>query len=524
MRADYEAKTEINAGHMIRFVIPKEYKDHDIRRASLIELIANSLDAKPSTIEINFDYQRGVLEVIDDGNGMSEESFYKEYHNITPSKTFGSGIGFAGQGAKLALNFCSKVLTETFSPSYKGYSEWHLEGEDAPYQIYSNQTLGLDHPGTKITLYLDDKSITYYTPELIEQILKEHYFPLLDEELLKAYMGKLPILIEGRGVSPTFTYRPIYKRGLKFFVNGKQIKQQPLQNILEEQKQIWVIIERKKRVKGLIGLARNEIEEDLQGVAICSFGKVIDRTWFKKEPREKQRIVGWIEAPPLIEAVTTDKCSFQRGNPIWEGFFRNAQAEFAKWLDEIGLAEKLLKRKADFPNLEKEINSILKSLPELELAAWGSKAQRDVAIPDEAGEQRELSEGTQKVDGTKGGRTKGGGVSVYPGNEPGQAPTEKSGLGTLATNHRRTIRGGIRLGQEENPSSEKEARFDGETAIINVSHPAYKRAEKSKLLDYHCVKSIALSLIEFSLERDPEPSYQKAFELSQRFFTLWGKQ
>jgi len=281
-------------------------------------------------------------------------------------------------------------------------------------------------------------------------------------------------------------------------------------------------MQRRKKVKGLFGLAREEVEETLQGVAICSFGKVIERTWFKKEPHEKQRIVGWIEAPPLIKAVTTDKCSFQIRNPIWEGFFRNAQAEFAKWLDELGLAEKLLERKADFFNLEKEINSILKSLPEL--AVFGSRIQRDVAILDETGEQRELGEGTQKVKGTKGGETRGEGVSVYPGNELGQAPTLEQGPGSTATNHQRTIRGGIRLGREENAGSEKEARFDGETVIINVSHPAYKRAEKDKSLNYHQVKSVALSLIQFNLERDPQPSYQKAFELSQKFFTLWGKQ
>jgi len=522
MRPDYEAKTEINAGHIIQFVIPKEYKV-PIRIASLMELIANSLDAKPTVIEINFAYEKGILEIIDDGDGMSKESFRKEYHNITPSKTFGSGIGFAGQGAKLALNFCFKVVTETFSRSYKGYSEWRLEGEDAPYRIYDNQTLSLDHFGTKVTLYLDDKSITFYTLDLVEQTLKEHYFPLLDKELLRTYVGKLPILIEGRGASPVFSYRPIYERGLKFFINGKQIIQQSLQDALEEQKEVWITIERKKKVKGFFGLAREGIDETLQGVAVCSFGKVIERTWFKKEPREKQRIVGWIEAPPLIEAVTTDKCGFQIRNPIWEGFFRNAQAEFAKWLDEIGLAEKLLERKADFSNLEKEINSILKSLPEL--AVFGSRVQRDVAILDETGEQRELGEGTQKVKGTKGGETGGEGISVYSGDEPGQAPTGKFGSGPTAINHQRTIRGSsIRISSAERPDLEEEAWFDGETATVNTSHPAYKRAERDKLINYHQVKSIILSLIKFNLDKDPEASYQKAFELSQKFFTLWGKQ
>ncbi len=47
---------------------------------------------------------------------------------------------------------------------------------------------------------------------------------------------------------------------------------------------------------------------------IWTYGKVIERTYFKKEPKEKEKIIGGIEAPYLIEAITTDKCRFQKGN------------------------------------------------------------------------------------------------------------------------------------------------------------------------------------------------------------------
>jgi sulfite reductase alpha subunit-like flavoprotein len=98
---------------------------------------------------------------------------------------------------------------------------------------------------------------------------------------------------------------------------------------------------------------------------ICTYGKVIQRTYFKKEPKEKEKIVSWIEAPYLLEAVTTDKCRFQNGNKVWEGFFRRTQNEFSKWLEETGLIARPLRRELDYNNLEKEINSILKNIPEL---------------------------------------------------------------------------------------------------------------------------------------------------------------
>jgi hypothetical protein len=518
----YEGKSEVKIGHLIRVVIPQQYHFKP-QIASLIELIANSLDANPSVIEINFDRNKGLLEVGDNGSGMDESDF-KEYHNIAATtKGKGDAIGFAGQGAKLALNFCSKVVTETWSKSYRGYSEWQLKGDDAPYRIYHNKGLGLNHLGTKVTLYLDDESRNFYTQELIEQILKEHYFPLLDDMLLKSYTGESPVLGDEESTSLKI-YRPRYKKGLKFFVNGEAIAEQPIQDMLESQKKISVTAYGKPKARGFFGLAKDGLPEVLQGVAICTYGKVIERTWFKKEPREKQKIGGCIEAPYLIKdgAVTTDKCGFQRGNKSWEGLFRKAQTEFAKWLEEIGLSQRLLERKADFSGLEREINSILKNLPELTF--FGARTQRDVAIRDEKGEPRELGDGTQKVNGTKGGGTEGGGVSVHPGAELGRAPTGKLGSGTTATNHQRTIRGGVRISTDERPDLKEEAWFDGETVFINKLHPAYSKAERRGFLDYHFVKSIALSLIKFNLDKDPEPSYQKAFELSQRFFRLWGEQ
>jgi len=528
-----KGKSGFDIRHYVYSVLPSQYERAEPQIASFMELIANALDASridlypslrnagASRIEININSGKGILEVTDYGIGMDKHQLAKYHDFIASTKKTGKEIGFAGQGAKLALKFCSKVVTETWFESYKGYSEWQLEGDDAPWEITDNKTLQLDHRGTKVRLYLDSESKTFYTEELIKEILTEHYLPLLDPRLLRVYTGEMPVL-EGKG-STLRIYKPIYDKGLKFILNDEAIAKEPIQDMLARQDEVSLSVYGKPKARGFFGLAKDSIPEVLQGVAISTYGKIIERTLFKKEPREKQKIVGWIEAPYLIEAVTTSKCRFQRGNKTVEGFFRKAQYEFSKWLEEIGLSEKPVEGKSDFLNLEREINSILKNLPQFTF--FGLRTQRDVAIPDEAGEQRDLGEGTQKVQGTKGGATAGEGVPVYPGDELGQAPTEKFGSDRAATNHQRTIRGSsIRISTAEKPDLEEEAWFDGETATINVSHPAYTRAERDKLVNYHQVKSIILSLIKFNLDNDPEASYQKAFELLQKFFTLWGEQ
>lgn len=157
------------------------------------------------------------------------------------------------------------------------------------------------------------------------------------------------------------------------------------------------------------------------------------------------------------------------------------------------------------------------------MSFFGSRNQRDVAIPDVSGEQRRMGEGTQKVPGTIGGQATGEGVSVHPGEEPGQAPTLETGEGATATPKPRIVRGGIRIAQDERQDLDKEAWFDGETATVNKSHPAYEKARTSGLLSYHLLKTVIFSLIEFSLERESEASYQRVFELQEKFFRTWGE-
>jgi len=487
-----KGKSGFDIRHYVQSVLPSQYGRAEPQIASFMELVANALDASridlypslrgagASRIEISIDSGEGILEVIDYGVGMDKDQLVK-YHDFIASTKTGKEIGFAGQGAKLALNFCSRVVTETWSKSYKGYSEWQLKGDEAPWEIKDDRVLQLDHRGTKVTLYLNPESKTFYTEELVKAILTEHYFPLLDPVLLKVYTGEVPMLTDKE--STLRIYRPIYDKGLKFILNGEVIAKEPIQDMLTRQDEVSLSVYGRSKARGFFGLAKDNAPEVLQGIAISTYGKIIERTLFRKEPREKQRVTGWIEAPYLIEAVTTDKCRFQIGNKTWEGFFRKAQAEFSKWLDEIGLSEKPAERKPDFSNLEREINSILRSLPELTF--FGSRTQRDVAILDETGELRELGEGTQKVRGTKGGETEGEGISVYPGDEPGQAPTLKLGADVSAMPHQRIIRGGVGFAYEERPELEKEARFDGGTVYKNIAHPAYQRAEKEKLLSYH---------------------------------------
>jgi len=465
--------------------------------AAIIELVANALDAGASRIDINLRPEEGTLEVTDNGHGMGEKEF-REFHDFASStKTRGSGIGFAGLGAKLALNFCSKIVTETRSSSFWGTTEWRLEGDEAPY--YSIDQKSLKHEGTTVKLYLDKKSRNYYNVDLIRQILYEHYFPLVDDELRTAYR------------------KDVYKNNLTIFVNGKEVVEDSfLKNCVGSPHKFYITVYRKPKAYGIFVLLEEEKSNVLEGVAVCCWGKVIERTFFKKEPRDKKRIVGWIEAPYLIKAVTTDKCRFQKGNKLWEGFFRKAQKEFADWLDKVGLIERVGQKERGQMELEHELNKIIKQLPEL--TYFSSHIRQPVV---EGGDEQILRREAQPPSNTamEGQRA----ATTAPRDESDKAHYRLLG-GDYKTNERtRTIKGGIRLAFEDRMDIPKESWFDGETVTINKVHAAYLRAEREKLLNYHILKCAAMSILEFNMEREPEPSYKKIFETSEKFFRLWGQ-
>src|SRR3989338_2061711 len=104
-----------------------EMYPYDVTEVVVVELVANSLDAKAARISINYDSKNKILVVEDDGTGMTTSQF-DEYHDFAAGlKKKGTGIGFAGLGAKISFNVADRVVTETKSKSFSGGSDWCLE-------------------------------------------------------------------------------------------------------------------------------------------------------------------------------------------------------------------------------------------------------------------------------------------------------------------------------------------------------------------------------------------------------------
>jgi len=126
----------------------------------LIELIANSIDAGATVVDVAIEATAPkVIRVVDNGKGMSRSEF-DQYHNLgSLSKAKGTGIGWAGVGAKLYLDRCRAVYTETKSQTFEGASRWFLpRGQRGPVwdDVPNRQILG-GRRGTAVEILVTDR-------------------------------------------------------------------------------------------------------------------------------------------------------------------------------------------------------------------------------------------------------------------------------------------------------------------------------------------------------------------------------
>jgi hypothetical protein len=483
----------------------------EVAEVVLVELIANALDAKPTRISIGYSKQEKILVVADNGRGMTSEIF-DQYHDFAAGlKTRGTGIGFAGVGAKVSFNIATKVITETCSDSFTGGSEWCLQTKNKlVWQDIAPKHL--KGKGTRVEVHFKpDATITYSTTKEIKNILQRQYLPLLDSEFIDLY-GRLNY----------------YSTNLRFVVNGEVIEPAKLEEAFEL-KNVRKFKPQKSGKKvgyGVLGLAGHPypLAPDICGVLLCTHGKVVKADLFNQFPGDfGSQILGVVEIPDFVNFLTTSKTDFIRRwrHAEFEKLYDPIRQEFKTWLGHLGVQSSDIYDPDEVTKIERELKKIIEEVPELS-ELLGFRMRKDVLRHDLGGEiSAQAHEGVEATFPDGEGKAGTGTGLQDVGDQPGEALIEDQESGTQSAKPiSRTSRRGPKVTFKKAPERVDLAWVDGNNVVINIGHPCYEKVHSNntaKRLYY--LFSIAIAVQRFMASG----SDTQEFIFADKMMSAWGK-
>ena len=482
----------------------------EVAEVIIVELIANSLDSRATTIQIDYQPNEKVLLISDNGKGMSSTDF-EQYHDFAAGlKTRGMGIGFAGVGAKISFNIATRVLTETFSENYSGGSNWYLKSKRS--LIWDDiQPSHLKQNGTRVeVLFNAEAPISYSTTKDIIRILKRHYLPLLDEKFLALY--------DALGY---------YPKELRFIINGQLINPIHMEKefALEKVNEFLPKVTGKRIGFGIIGLSTIDypLSSDICGLVLCTRGKVIKADMFNQFPGEfGPRILGVAEVPGFIDFLTSAKTDFMSGRKSreFEKLYNPFRQEFKNWLKDLGVPIQDVVETNEALKLERELKRLLDDIPELG-EFFGFRTKKNILQRNTGGTTNAITQnGIEPTYPIGDGESGAGTGPVDIGNAEGEAleASEENAV-IKATPITRTARLGPKIGLLKADNRTELSWVEGNNIVINIAHPAYKKiSSNSQARRLHCIYAIAFAIQKFISE-----SRTDYLSFPDRMLKAWGE-
>ena len=503
-------ESSVNFQNLIRDLA--EMYPQEVAEVVIVELIANSLDAGATRISIDYNLTQKTLIVADNGQGMDAAQF-DQYHDFAAGlKTRGTGIGFAGVGAKISFNIADRVITETVGRRFKGGSDWYMESnkklvwdEIRPAHLSDN--------GTRVEVrFRHDITPSYTTRRDLVTLLQRNYLPLLDVDFLKLY-----------------EHLGIYSNTFRFIINGEEVSPGNVAEEFIQGKIKKFFPERGGKMVGfgVLGLAEFDypLGQDICGVLLCTHGKVIKADLFNQFPGTfGPRLFGLVEIRDLVNFLTTSKTDFIRGRGRlreFERLYDPVRQEFKTWLGELGVQQPETGDSDEAARLEREIRQLSEQIPELS-EFFGFRSRVSVLQHDRDGETNaNIYQGADITfpdgDGT-GGKTSG---PLEPGDERGESLVENQGNGTTrATPISRRARQGPMITFDSRADRIDLAWVDGNSVVINSGHPSYRKANANPTARrIHSLFAIASAVQRFNTSEDAIDDIM----FMDRMMAAWGE-
>lgn len=480
----------------------------DIDEVVLVECVANSLDARSSEIQIDFDIKKKSLTISDNGNGMTKSQF-RQYHDFAMAlKRRGEGIGFAGLGAKLSFNIAHRVVTQTQSKSFTGGSDWTFKQEDLIWKpIRANR---VKTNGTRVEILFNKKSdLSYKNADDIKDILFRHYAPLFEKEFLEFY-----------------NVVQCYKESPQFVVNGTPIK--PV-DFIERYQAVKYARKVIKTARGkplgyaIFGLVPEATELNPPGILLCTWGKVVKPDFLNQFPGAlMSRIFGIAEIPNFIKFLTTSKSDFNRtkNRAEFNIYYGPLRDSFVGWLKDLGIDSGEEQKEEESRAVERELTRIISSIPEIS-ELMQRRESKKIPIPSKKGEDPVTEvKGSPTLPVGEGSSTGGEGIAEPDSLGNDEAYIHDEDGKKRGRNISRRGRTGPKIAFRNLPEKEEMGWVDNNIIFINSGHPGYIKTSTNKKgrLIFNLI-TVAIALQRYIAEGDEEVN----LSFIDSFMYAWGK-
>ncbi len=494
-----------------------------IEETILSEAIANSLDSRASRIALDIDVAMSSITIRDNGLGMGRAEL-RRYHDLARSaKERGEGIGFAGVGIKLGLLVSSEVWTETAGAGGPPIAtQWKLASKSRAPWHFREPFGAASGRGTAVRLFLKNPLSPLLDRGFVAAAVRRHFEALFEPHLYSAFSARYP-------------------DGVTFECNGDVLDQEPRRDA----DLVEVRLPRKRKAAGIGLMWRSAVPlpPDQQGIAISTFGKVIKRgwDWLGLHPPSPDRAAGLIELPALAESLTLNKGDFVRSGMRGALYLMCRKAlqetvtqKLQAWGEDTTANDDAARRKAARP-FERDLAGVLEDLS----SAYPALASLVEHRPGSTGKKLKTVELRQ----AEGGLLFDDASAADPGRNPATAGPHDAELATATSpadglaadlagsresnlereqtvlqpiTVRKSGRYGLSLSFESRPDDESMGRLVENTVTVNIAHPAYQRAERTRAEGYHLALVAAMSLAKVTVE----PANYDAFVTD--FLRAWG--
>lgn len=274
----------------------------------VLEAIANSLDAKADRIEITFGDKN--ITFTDNGPGMNYKQF-KAYHKISGSvKIKGSGIGFAGVGAKIYLAIWknTNIHTETYGNDGPLASDMHVNHRRLKWEECDTST-SMRTRGTSYSVKLREK----------------------DYNILQSKLSNIILDV----------FNPSMINGLTIIINGDKLEPWNPPHVFQTR---GIVKSKKRSFPIILSIMEKDIPKKYRHIQYQVYGKNVTikkPEWISDvlEPH-KNRVYAMVDATGCSEYLKLNKNSFKSGQSSVSNMYKNVERWMHVTLRCAGYIEK----------------------------------------------------------------------------------------------------------------------------------------------------------------------------------------